>query len=154
MSIVLTVNNIPFEYPTQGTQSPWGDQASSWAEEVTKVLNSLKGPADILETAAQIQNNVSTPTDIPDFKFNPTIVRSFSVKGNITRATSSSSIYEECTLVGMKTATGWDLQQDGVGNSGVTFSITAGGQVQYTSSNFVGQTSGIIKFRGIGILNS
>jgi len=31
MSIVLTVNNTPFEYPEQGEQAPWGEAATGWA---------------------------------------------------------------------------------------------------------------------------
>lgn len=156
MSTTLIVNNIPFEYPTQGTQPPWGDQASAWAEEVTKVLNSLKGNSDILETGANIANNVSSPQDVTDLKFDAGTVRSFAVRGNITRIYDSSSTYEEFVLVGLKTASGWELQQDGVGNSGITFSITPAGQVQYVSSNlsFSISYSGLLKFRGIGILNT
>lgn len=156
MSITLTVNNIPFEYPTQGSQPPWGDEASGWAEEVTKVLNSLKGSSDILETGANIANNITSPSDITDLKFDATGVRSFAVRGNITRTYDSNSKYEEFVLVGLRTATGWSLQQDGIGNTGVTFSITSAGQVQYISSNlpFSSSYSGLIKFRGIGILNT
>lgn len=156
MSITLTVNNIPFELPTQGSQAPWAEGLDGWHEEVTKVLNSLKGSSDILETGANIANNVTSPTDITDFKFNAAQVRSFAVRGNITRTNDSNSQYEEFVLVGLRTATGWDLQQDGMGNSGVTFSITNAGQVQYVSTNlpFTTSYSGLMKFRGIGILNT
>jgi hypothetical protein len=155
LAITLTVNNIPFDYPENGENPPWGENATGWAAEVTKVLNSLKGTSDILETAAIIANNVTTLTDIPDFKFNPTIVRSFAVRGNIYRTSGAIELAEEFVLVGLRTSTGWILQQDGIGNSGVTFDITLQGQVQYKSSNLTsGLYSGLIKFRGIGILNS
>lgn len=156
MSITLTVNNIPFELPTQGSQAPWAEGLDGWHEEVTKVLNSLKGNSDILETGANIANNVTSPTDITDFKFNAAQVRSFAVRGNITRTNDANSQYEEFVLVGLRTATGWDLQQDGIGNAGVSFSITNAGQVQYTSTNlpFSSSYSGLMKFRGIGILNT
>lgn len=152
--ITLTVNNIPFQLPTQGTQAPWADGLDGWHEEVTRVLNSLKGPSDILETGANISNNVSVPTDVTDLKFNSATVRSFTITGNITRVYDASSIYEQFTLEGLKTATGWEIAQSGIGDSGVTFSITPAGQIQYTSSNlsFTTTYSGLCKFRGLALL--
>lgn len=153
--MILYVNNVPFEYPEPGTQAPWGQGATDWASEVTTVLNSLKGASDILETAAIIANNVSSYTDIPDFKFNPSTVRSFKVECNIYRTANTSELAEVLTLTGLRTGSGWILQQDGVGNAGITLDITPAGQVQYTSSNMSGTPyTGLMKFRGIGILNS
>lgn len=155
MSITLVVNNIPFEYPTEGTQSPWGQSATDWANEVTKVLNSLKGSADILETSAIIANNVTSFTDIPDFAFNSTTVRSFRVECNVYRSAGATVLTEAFTLTGLNTGAGWVLEQDGVGNSGITIDITGTGQVQYKSTNMTDTPyTGVIKFRGIGILNS
>src|SRR5574343_371827 len=147
MAITLVVNNIPFEYPTEGEQSPWGQQASDFAAEVTKVLNSLKGASDILETSAIIANNITTYTDIPDFLFNPSTVRSFKVECNVYRTTGVTTLTEVLTLTGLNTGSGWVLQQDGIGNSGIILDITNLGQVQYKSSNLSGQTAGLIKFR-------
>lgn len=154
MAITLVVNNIPFEYPTEGEQAPWGQQASDFAAEVAKVLNSLKGSSDILETSAIINNNVTSYTDIPDFAFNTNTVRSFKVECSVYRAAGATVLTEELTFVGLNTGSGWTIQQDGIGNSGITLDITGTGQVQYISTNLVGQTAGLIKFRGIGILNS
>ena len=156
MAVTLIVNNQPFEYPTQGTQAPWGESATAWAEEVTKVLNTLKGVSDLLETAASISNNATTPKDITGFQFDPGTVKSFSVNGSVTRVYDSNQIEEQFVLTGLKTATGWKIQQDGIGDAGITLSITAAGQVQYTSTNLSFSTtySGLMKFRGIAILNA
>jgi hypothetical protein len=155
MSKTLIVNNVPFEYPEQGEQSPWGEAATGWAEEVTNVLNSVNGPSDILETAGNIANNISTFTDIDSFFFDSNNVRSFSVRGNIARETDSNEVYEEFLLVGLYQASSWVMTQEGIGDSGVEFNITSTGQVQYKSSNLAGANySGIIKFRGVGILNT
>jgi hypothetical protein len=151
MAVTLIVNNVPFEYPTQGEQAPWGEAASGWAQEVTTVLSSLNGPSDILETSATIQNNQSIAQPVPGLFFDPLTVRSFSVKGNVYRTDGVTTKYEEFTLTGLNTGSLFLIQQDGFGDSGVNFSITSGGQVLYTSSNFV---SGIMKFRGIGILQT
>jgi hypothetical protein len=155
MSVTLVVNNIEYQYPSPGTQPPWGQDATDWASEVTRVLNSLKGSADILETGANILNNVTSLTDVTDMKFDANIVRSFTIRGNITRVYDSSSIYEEFVLTGLKKASTWILQQDGIGNAGIDFTITPAGQIQYTSSNLTYSTtySGLLKFRAISILS-
>jgi hypothetical protein len=155
MSITLVVNNVPFEFPQEGEQAPWGQSVTDFATEVTKVLNSLKGSSDILETSAIIANNVTTFVDIPDFVFNPSTVRSFKVECNVYRAAGATTLTEVLTLTGLNIGGGWLLQQDGIGNSGITLDITPAGQVQYKSSNMTDTPyTGLIKFRGIGILNS
>ncbi len=156
MSVSLTVNNIPFELPTTGSQAPWSEGLDGWHEEVTRVLNSLKGTADILETGANIANNVTSVQDVTDLKFDAAIVRSFSIIGNITRTYDSNSVYEEFALSGLKNASGWVIQQDGIGQAGVTFTITSAGQVQYTSSNLSYTTSysGLVKFRAVSLLTT
>ena len=156
MAITLTVDNIPFEYPAPGETAPWGEGATDWAERVTYVLNTLKGPADILETGANILNDQRYPADVTDMKFNASIVRSFKIEGNITRTYDSNSKYEEFTIVGLHNGSGWDLQQDGMGDAGVTFSITSSGQIQYSSTDltYTISYSGLCKFRGIAILTT
>jgi len=65
LSVTLVVNNIPFDYPEQGEPAPWGEAATGWATEVTKVLNSVSGPSDILESSSTILNNQTTFQNIP-----------------------------------------------------------------------------------------
>ena len=69
MSVILTVNNTPYEYPEQGDQAPWGEAATGWATEVTNVLATVKGPSDLLETSFELVNNQTTFASIPGFTF-------------------------------------------------------------------------------------
>lgn len=155
MAVQVYVNNIPFEIPVQGEQAPWGESLTDFFVEVSKVINTLKGPADILETSATILNNMSTYQDIPDFSFDTSTVRGFTVTGTITRTTDSVKVYEFFIINGLRTDSNWELQKEGFGNSGVTLDITASGQVQYKSTSISGTNySGLIKFRGIGILST
>jgi hypothetical protein len=156
LSVVLVVNNTPFDFPEPGEQAPWAEGVTEWSKEVTTVLSSLKGPSDILETSAIIDNNISSPTPISGFAFDPSTTRSFSVQCAIYRTYDTNEKAEELNLVGLFTGSGgWLLQQDGIGNAGVTLDITSGGQVTYTSTNLVGSSyNGLIKFRGIGILST
>ena len=157
MSKTFVVNNIPFEYPEQGEQQPWGESATAWAEEVTRVLNSVRGPADLLETRADIANNVTTFQNVTDCFFDSSQdkVRSFNLSGNIYRKIGTTELYEQFELNGLFTGSaGWRLQQESQGNAGITFQITPTGQVQYKSTNMVGDPLtyiGIIKYKGVGI---
>jgi hypothetical protein len=133
MAITLIVNNTPFDYPEQGEQQPWGEAASGWASEVTNVLNSLKGPSDLLETSSTILSQAT--------------VRSFSVRGYIY---ISDSINEEFLIEGINKGSSWDYTIEGFGDSGVKLEVENSGQVVYTSGVIVG--SGKIKFKGIAFL--
>lgn len=156
MSVTLTVNGIPFDYPTEGSPAPWGEAATGWAEQVTTVINSLRGVADIIETGSDILNNQSTPVNLADMRFDPSIVRQFTINGAITRTYDSSLVYEEFEIKGIKKATGWDLRIQGQSDSGVRFSILDDGQVQYTSTNLpvVTTYSGLCKFNAVAILQA
>jgi hypothetical protein len=152
VSIQVTINNIPFNIPVSGEQPEWGESLTNYLVEIAAVLNSLKGPNDVLETGVSIALNQTTFADIFDFSFNSVAVRSFSVEGVITRTTDTTKLYEEFTLRGLNTDGEWVLQQEGIGYSGVIFDITTAGQVQYKSVSISGTGySGVIKFRGIAL---
>jgi hypothetical protein len=162
MSKTFIVNNIPFEYPEQGEQQPWGESATAWAEEVTRVLNSVKGPADLLETRSDVANNVTIFQNVTDCFFDSNSVRSFNLSGNVYRKIGTVGVdlvelYEQFELNGVYTGSlGWRLQQESQGNAGVTFQITPTGQIQYKSSNVTGDPltyEGILKYKGVGISN-
>lgn len=153
MAVTLTVNNIPFDYPEQGEQAPWGEAATGWAKEVTNVLSTLQGSSDIIETYFNISGTQTTATNITGLSFDPTTVRAFIVQGSISRPFTSGTIYEQFTLSGLNQEASWILEQEGIGDAKVNLSITSGGQIQYSiniSETFVG--TGTIRFRGIGIL--
>ena len=155
MAVTLIVNNTPFDYPEQGEQQPWGEPATNWAIEVTDVLSSLKGSSDILETAASVSNGQLIPANILGLFFDINTVRSFIVQGNISRQYGSGSQKnEQFTIVGINNGSNFDIQQDGIGDAEVDISILPTGQLQYTSSNLSSGLTGVLKFRGIGILKS
>jgi hypothetical protein len=79
MPITLVVNGNAYQYPKQGEDPNWGDEAQLWAEEVTKVLNTVVGSGDILEDNFPINNNINVYTDISKLNFNPSIVRSATI---------------------------------------------------------------------------
>lgn len=160
MPITLTVNNIPFEYPIPGDSPGWGQGASDWAEEVTFVLNNLLGPNDITETTFNIANNVSSFTNVNGLIFNTGEVRSATVAYSIYRISTSNMSgntesgvmnlsYDNLASSGQK----WSLIIGNVtGNSGVIFTVTDAGQIQYQSTD-IGSAgySGVMHFKATAL---
>ena len=152
MSRVLIINNTPYNYPTAGDEPGWGGQATDWAEAVTNVLAELLGPNDILETAFNIANNQTSAADITGLFFNAASVRAANITYSVYRIsnTNLSGNAETGTIqLIYDNVIGWSINQGNIlGSSGVTFSITVVGQLQYTSTN-IGSLgySGTMKFR-------
>ena len=152
MPKVLIVNNTPYNYPTSGDEPGWGGDATGWASGVTEVLNDLLGPDDILETAFNIANNQSSAANVTGLIFNTASVRAAEITYSIYRISDSnpSGFAETGTIkIIYDNNVGWSISQGAiVGNAGVTFSILADGQVQYTSTD-IGSLNyvGTMKFR-------
>jgi hypothetical protein len=148
MAITLIVNNTPFDYPEQGEQQPWGEAASGWATEVTAVINSLKGPSDILETSAPLLIN-QTKAVIPNFFFDPGTVGAFSASGFISIA---DEVTERFLIEGRRNGTSWDYTIEGIGDSGIKLEVEDTGQVVYTSGVFSTTKSSYVKFKGTALI--
>lgn len=109
-----------------------------------------KGSAgDIDETSFAITNNQTLAADVTGLIFSNAVVRSFEALLSI-QIDATSDLYETFKLHGIQRGTDWQMSVEGVGdNSGLAFSITTAGQVQYTSTNVAGFLSGTLKFRAI-----
>jgi hypothetical protein len=90
-----------------------------------------------------IDNNVTTPTNITDLLFDGASQRAVVIKYSVYRKSDITT--EEKSQVGQLRLTyktqnsSWSISDDFSGdNAGVDFSITSTGQVQYVSSNFTG----------------
>jgi len=151
MARQLVVGNTPFNYPDPGDSPGWGQDATGWAQAVTDELSTVANINDISETAFSIANNILVLTDISSLLFNNSTVRAVEITYSIYRVTNLIELGEEGTIniIYKNTANTWYLdQRSGGDDSGVLFSITNSGQMQYTSSNVSGTSySGIMKFR-------
>lgn len=156
MSVTLTVNNNPHEFPQTGDSPGWGDAVTGWAEDVTTVLDTLLGSSDITLTSATVLNNQSSVVNVAGLSFNTGTVRAAIIEYSIYRVSSTnpsgkaetgtiSLVYDNSAGAGNK----WSIAHGQiVGNAGIIFSITDAGQVQYTSTD-IGSTSysGVMKFK-------
>ena len=96
-------------------------------------------------------NNQSTPEDITDFNFSNASVRSFDAMVSVYISVSSGGdLYANYNLKGIQKTGYWVLNSTFIGDStGITFSITTTGQIQYISTNIANFVSDTMKFRAL-----
>ena len=91
-------------------------------------------------------NNVVTPTNVTDLVFAPTI-NSADVFMSVV-ITATTNLYANFHIKLLNKSTLWDIAESYLGDeTGVSFTITTGGQVQYTSASYPGFASLVLKFR-------
>jgi hypothetical protein len=158
LAITVTLNNISFEIPEVGDEN-YGEDLTAYLVELSEVINSISAPLDIPQTNFVFTNNESTPSNVVGLNFPTANVASFDVEYVITRENATDKLTERGKLLGFQGDAGWQMARGDAsndvtntnfpssdGNIGIEFSITSGGQVQYTSNDFTGQISGIMTF--------
>jgi hypothetical protein len=108
-----------------------------------------KSAGDINETSFSVANNQAAAANVTGLAFAAGTVRGFNVLATVF-IDATSDLFEEFQLVGINKSGSFNMSVESVGDtSGIVFSITSAGQIQYTSSNYTGFASGVIKFRAI-----
>jgi len=113
----------------------------------TLVTNNVNvGVGSMFGGSFNAANNVSSASNVTGFSFNSSNVASFTANVSVV-INATANLYESFTLNGAYSSTGWVMTSTGRGDvSGVAFTITSGGQVQYTSTNVSGWTSSTFRF--------
>ena len=141
MAVELTVNGNVFQYPQPGEQPGWGEDSTAWSEAVTEVLDSLANANDILQTEFLLTNNQSSAANVNGLLFSTASVRTATIEYTVYISTSTQELAESGTMIVTykNTAATWGIVQlSHLDDSGVIFSITNSGQVQYTTTNIAG----------------
>lgn len=157
MADSVVISGTTYSIPVQGTPPAWGDDLNSLLQALVAVANTSAGPADILTTNFTIANNVSGATNVTGAAFDTSSVRSSIISYSIYRSTTTTEMSEsgQIYICYKSTAATWELAQNYAGTSGVIFSITNGGQIQYTSTNFGGTSYvGKMKFSAKSFLQT
>ncbi len=104
---------------------------------------------DIQHTSFSAADGQAAPADVTGLAFANGTVRSFKALVSVS-LDATADLFEQFELMGIQKGASWDLSQSAVGDdSGVVFSITNAGQVQYTSPTSAGFVSLTMKFRAI-----
>jgi hypothetical protein len=102
---------------------------------------------DIAHTSFAAANNQILAADVTGLAFAAASVRSFKAQVSVA-INATTGLNEVFELVGVQLAGGFVMSSSSVGDdSGVIFTITAAGQIQYTSANSAGWVSNKINFR-------
>lgn len=110
---------------------------------------STASAGDISETSFAPANNQAVAADVTGLAFANGTVRSFSALVSVF-IDATTDLYETFELKGVQKGASWDLAVVSVGDdSQIVFSITAAGQIQYTSADITGFSSATMKFRAI-----
>lgn len=106
-----------------------------------------KSAGDIAETSFSVANNQSSVANVTGLAFANGSVRSFKAHVSV-QIDATSDLFEVFSLIGIQRGADWALSYEGAGDtSGIAFSITNAGQVQYTSLDYTGFASATAKFR-------
>jgi Tfp pilus assembly protein PilX len=104
---------------------------------------------DIQETSFSAVNNQTTVANVTGLVFANAVVRSFEAIVSVS-IDATADLFEQFKLSGIQKGSSWDMSVSAVGDeSGLVFTITTAGQVQYVSSNLAGFVSNTVKFRAL-----
>jgi len=114
------------------------------------------GISSMFSGSFSASNNVSLATNVTGLSFNNLTTRFFQCQITVTITKSiGSNLYELFTLEGHQTDSTWNLYATSLSDiTGIQFSITSTGQVQYTSSNVPNFVSSTFRFSATQIANT
>lgn len=142
----LTVGSDTFQYPEVGDRS-WGEDATNWAEAISETVNTLTPAGFIAVTTVNINDNVSTFTDILGAAFNSSAVHSFRFHFTVERTNGVTRSVEIGSITGVFSNSDWDYSiRIDAGDAGMDYQVTSAGQIQYKSSSIGGTYNGTITF--------
>ncbi|MDW8347624.1 MAG: hypothetical protein RML94_11760 [Bacteroidia bacterium] len=110
----------------------------------SRISGSIKffiSSGDIVNSTATIANNQTTPVDVVGMVFSNAETRSARISYQVKRSVTGTTLIQSGTIFldYNPQLSNWILTHDyTAGDAGVSFSVLASGQVQYTSSNLTG----------------
>ena len=157
MSKTFVIAGTSYIFPEQGSEQPWGEQVTDWAEAVTDTLSGFSSTGDIGTTSVALDDNQPVATNVNGFSFDGSLLQGAIAEYSIYRTNGATGYSEVGHLYfSYNTQSGtWTFSQVGVGvgDTGITITISNTGQVKYTSTNLGGTHSCNITFRAHAFTN-
>jgi len=148
--VEVQVGNQSFKVPIQGAKPSWAEDLSQIIIALAEVSQLIQNDSDILLSSAVIGNNQSSPVQFDDVSFSIASVLSFEMEYFITRIYDNGStiVTENGSFsANYNTSGNWTSTQEGTGDSGVEFEMSAGGELQYTSTDLPDHVSSNARYR-------
>ena len=149
---VDNVQQLPMSYLDTDNTLAANSDAKVASQKAIKayVANQIGASAhtgDIAHTSFSAANNQVAAANVTGLAFAAGSVRSFKAQVSVS-INATTALNEVFDLQGVQLAGGFVMSSSSVGDdSGVVFTITSAGQIQYTSPNSAGFVSNTIKFR-------
>ncbi len=119
------------------------------------VNNLILGVSSIFSGSYIAFNNSPTPINVTNLVFNSSLICGFTIILTATITAGANNYFETFTIRGSEINTGWSITTTSIGDSsGIVFSITSGGQIQYTSTDFPSYTSSVFRYNVTQISNT
>lgn len=136
----MPANFTPTNYTPAQVATEGNDKVSAHLKGIDTTLGTIGSTSgDIGLTSFTAADNQSSPANVTGFAFANGTVRAFRALVSITRDT----LYANYQLDGIQKQSSWDMSQEFVGDeTGLIFTITSAGQIQYTSTN-LGSTADV-----------
>lgn len=110
-------------------------------------IPAVGSPGDLQEGTFAAANNQAVAANVTGLVFSNAVVRSFVAHVSVA-ISATSSLFEEFELHGIQRGADWSMSIESTGDeSGVAFTITAAGQIQYVSANISGFTASSVHYR-------
>jgi hypothetical protein len=145
MSVTITIQGTPIEFPSSGESPNWAPAVIEFAQATEQALLSAVGPYDIAPQVFNLISDVNTNLNITDLNFPTSAVRAGYIKYAVVRI-GSSTVSEAGNITVVYDGSAWTLTRDYVGDADCTFNITSTGQVQITTPTLAGYSSGKVSF--------
>lgn len=128
----------------------------SWFEALKTAgvaIENFLGGGFLVETSFTVANNQSSAANVTGLVFDKNSYKSAYIMATVRRKTNSNEAVSVGRLIAIykDASSTWELIDElGGDDDGVTFSITAAGQVQYTSDNMAGTGyTGTMRFKAL-----
>ena len=150
MSVTITIQGTPIEFPSSGESPNWAPAVIEFAQATEQALLSAVGPYDIAPQVFNLISDVNTNLDITDLNFPTSAVRAGYINYSVVRigvvGLVTTTVSEAGQIVVVYDGSAWTLARDYVGDADCTFNITFAGQVQITTPTLAGYSSGKVSF--------
>ena len=149
MTKKLVIESEVYEYPDQGDVN-YGEEATNWAEAVTDVLATVRGPGDISTTEVNLTGTLvgdRKEGNITNLKFDTAFVQDIKVEGFITRTYTdlTPTKVEHFDLQGAYNGTDFNFSVDFSGDdTDFEFGVVGG---QFTFSYLDTANTDIVKIK-------
>jgi len=143
----VPANYTPSEYSPSQVATEGNDKVSAHLKGINTRLGEIAPTTDIELTSFSAANNQAAAANITGLLLNGS--NSFICTLSVALVATASK-YAVYSLYGVYDGSTWIMSQEYSGqDTGLVFSITSGGQVQYTSPNSAGFVSNTLRFRAI-----